>query len=136
VKEESKKSRRRKRGRRRSSFSQKLTKRRNHVLVSSSLSCQSRDSACLPKLCLNLNRSHLEKYLYSTLRILQKYFTDRREYFSRVTSILSYRLFLLVRLANTIAEIALRINTKFLYNESIILWKSKINVKESNKIKE
>lgn len=86
-------------------------------------SCRRPDSARLPKLCLDLNRSRLEKYLLSALRILQKYFTDHGEYFSRVTSILSYAgsSFSWDLPANTIAEIALRINTRFLYDKST-LW--------------
>lgn len=48
-----------------------------------------RDSARLPKLCLDLNRSRLEKYL-PCLKILRKYFNDSEGYFSRVMSIFYY----------------------------------------------
>lgn len=100
---------------------QELVRRRDHVLVSSSLH-HHRNSVRLPKLCLDLNRSRLEKYLLCPANSPEIFHRSQGIFLEGYIDSLLRRRFFLVRLAseyhcrNCIAN-----QYKLLYNESIAL---------------
>lgn len=78
---------------------QKLERKRDHVFVFLSLRRHD-DSARLPKLCLDLNRSRLEKYLLCPADSAEIFYRSRGIFLEGYIDSLLRRHFFLVRLAN------------------------------------